>query len=125
MSPPRKKNDDNIYFGIGTVTPEETKKIRKIVLQETTRPYQILLYAKTRKGQYFTWDELIELNPQKYGGPAKKPTKQKQTIQRLLDHKLLETNPNNTNQYKITPLGVKYLFCKKTITARNAQNKNG
>jgi hypothetical protein len=120
-------NHNNLYFGMGAVTPDEKEKIRKIILQETSRPYQILLYAKMKRGHWFTWDDLIELNPQKYGGKNANPQRKNVCLKRILQHDFIETNPDNPHQYRITPLGVKYLFCRQHLVPkdRNRKKRNG
>jgi len=116
-------NHNNIYFGMGTVTPDEKQKIRKTTVQQQSKAYQILLYGKAKRGQWFTWDELIELNPQKFGGQSARPQRKNVCLKRILQKELIETNPNNPNQYRITPLGVKFLFCKKLVTPQNNNRK--
>lgn len=116
-------NHNNIYFGMGTVTPDEKEKIRKTTVRKTDRAYQILLYAKSRRGQWFTWDDLIDLDPQKFGGQKANPQRRNVCLKRIIEKELIETNPNNPNQYRITPLGVKFLFCKKLVTPQNNNRK--
>jgi hypothetical protein len=109
------QNHNNLIASLGVLTKEDQEKLRKIYVAKTGRPYLLLVYAKMNMGKYVTFDEAARLNPQKFSGDSSTARRRKQIMANLYDSGLLEKNPDNEEQFRITPLGVKYLYCKSIL----------
>ena len=113
------QNHNNLTVSLGIITEQDREKLRKINIPKKGRSYIVLTYAKMKLGQYITYEEVAQLNPQRFLVPTDGPKRRKEIITTLYKYNLIEQNPQNPEQFRITPLGVKFLYAKPLLRKRN------
>lgn len=103
---------------LGSITKQECQKIQSLNMVKTGRPYLVLLYAKMKKGSYITYQEVTQFAPQRFKGDYANQRRSKETLSKLYKNNLIEQNPNNPEQFRITYFGIKYLYAKKYFKKR-------
>ena len=100
---------------LGNLTNKDIETIKKVRLSKNGRAYFALTWAKINQGKYITFQQIAQMNPNKFLGGRDPARKKLQTVQKLYEHNLIEQNPLNKEEFKITHLGIKYLYCKKLL----------
>jgi len=111
-------NHNNLTASLGVISQQDQEKLRKINLPRTSKAYIILSYAKMNVGKYVTYHQVAQLNPQKFLGPNGQKGRVNETLKNLYEKQLIQQNPDNPEEFMITLLGIKYLFCKKLLKKR-------
>lgn len=109
-------NHNNLLLSLGALTPEEKKSIKQINLTHTGRPRLILEICRMNAGKWITLEDLQQVNPHKFSGEfARDSNRSREMFRTITKYGLVEHNPENPQQFRATPFGIKYLYCKKLI----------
>jgi hypothetical protein len=102
---------------LGNLTQQEIEKLKKISLPKTGKPYIVLAYAKINKNKYITYQQAAAISPERFFNNNKTltPKRVKETLSSLYRHQFIEQNPNNSEEFRITQLGLKFLYCKRFL----------
>lgn len=112
---------DAIYEpSLGNLTEQEIEKLKKVSLTRTGKPYIVLAYAKMNKNKYITYQQAAAISPERFLNSNKTftPKRTKETLGPLYKHQFIEQNPDNPEEFRITHLGLKFLYCKRFLKKR-------
>ena len=115
-------NHNNLSLSIGAINTEEREKIRSINIKYNSRPYLMLTYAKMNAPNYVSVEDAISINPNKFKGRDAVPSAKNRTLENLYKHGLIEENPDDPQEFRITRFGIKYLYAKHYFRYRKKTN---
>lgn len=116
-------NHNNLLLSLGRITEEEKAFIQKTALPTSGRPYLILQILKINAPQWVTFDQIYEVNPQKFSGEYRRKFRMEQNYNRLTSLGLAEQHPDKPDTIRITPLGIKYLYNKNLVRTSRKRKK--
>ena len=114
------QNHNNLLVSLGSINQQERAAIKAVNLTHNGRPRLILEICRMHAGKWIGLKELQQINPQRFSGEfGRESRRYREMFTTLNKHKLIEHNPEDPTQFQITPLGIKYLYCKKILNTKN------
>jgi len=107
-------NHNNLSLALGAVNKQEREQIKSINLQHYGRPYLILTFARMEAPNYITFEDVQKLSPQKFD----EEQKYIEALKELQKKNLIEQNPDDPQQHRITHFGIKFLYMRKQLSYR-------
>lgn len=115
MQSNRYAHDNNRITQKFVLTEQDRHDISRIILSKTGRGYMLLTIAKMYSSRYITYKFLEQVSPSKFSGTRAEKARQRELFDSLLNKKLIEFNPENSEEFTITTLGIKYLYATNFI----------
>jgi len=107
-------NHNNLLVSFGAVNKQERQIIKNTQLQHYGRPYLCLTAAKMHAPKYIGYETILQIAPQKF----QHHHLYLRSLEKLSKIEFIQLNPDNPEQYRISPLGIKYLYLKSQINQK-------